>query len=112
MKGITSMTFYTSYTIVSKGGHLDSTVVIKDVDEKAFRNLKGEAARAGLKLGEAASQAFRLWIQQRNIQRVKDIDSLKRAAEVMDRNRSKLTTREDWSTVEVIRRWRELRRPS
>jgi len=37
---------------------------------------------------------------------------LKRAAEVMDRNRSKLAEREDWSSVEVIRRWRELRRTS
>jgi hypothetical protein len=63
-------------------------------------------------VGEAASQAFRLWIQQRNYQRVKDIDKLRRAAEVMDRNRSKLMAREDWSTVEVIRRWRELRKPS
>jgi len=65
-----------------------------------------------LKVGEAASQAFRLWIQRRNLQRVKDIDRLKAAAEAMDRNRLKLTTRDDWSTVEVIRRWRELRRPS
>ena len=80
------------------------------MDEEAFRNLKGEAVRSGLRVGEAASQAFRLWIQQRNLQRVRDIDRLRKAAEAMDRNRSKLTAREDWSTVEVIRRWRELRR--
>lgn len=91
---------------------MGSAVVIKDVDEEAFRNLKGEAVKAGLKVGEAASQAFRLWAQQRRPQRVKDIDRLRKAVEVMDRNRLKLTEREDWSTVEVIRRWRELRRPS
>ncbi len=90
---------------------MGSAVVIKDVDEEAYRNLKGEAAKAGIKVGEAASQAFRLWVQQRSLQRIKDIDRLRKAAEIMERNRSKLTSREDWSTVEVIRRWRELRRP-
>jgi len=89
---------------------LGSAVVIKDVDEEAFRNLKGEAVKAGLKVGEAASQAFRLWVQQRYLQRIKDIDRLRRAAEVMDRNRLRLTELKDWSSVEVIRRWRELRR--
>jgi len=89
---------------------LGSAVVIKDVDEEAFRNLKGEAVKAGLKVGEAASQAFRLWVQQRYLQRIKDIDRLRRAAEVMDRNRLGLTELKDWSSVEVIRRWRGLRR--
>jgi len=91
---------------------MGSTIVIKDIDDDAFRNLKGEAARAGIKVGDAASQAFRLWVQERGLQRVKDIDRLRNTAEVMDRNRSRLSGREDWSTVEVIRRWRELRRPS
>jgi len=86
--------------------------VIKDVDEEAFRNLKGEAVKGGMKVGDAASQAFRLWVQERKLQRIKDIDRLRKAAEVMDRNRSRLARHEDWSTVEVIRRWRELRRPS
>ena len=89
---------------------LRRTVVIKDVDEEVFRNLKGEAMKAGLKVGDAASQAFRLWVQQRYLQRVKDIDRLRRAAEVMDRNRLGLMEREDWSSVEVIRKWRDLRR--
>jgi hypothetical protein len=66
--------------------------------------------KAGMKIGRAASQAFRLWTQHRSLQRVKDIDRLRKAAEVMDRNRQKLAGREDYSTVEVIRRWRELRR--
>jgi len=65
--------------------------------------------KAGMKVGSAASQAFRLWTQQRSMQRVKDIDRLREAAEIMDRNRRKLAGR-DYSTVEVIRRWRELRR--
>jgi len=66
--------------------------------------------KAGIKVGSAASQAFRLWTQQRSMQRVKDIDRLREAAEVMDRNRRRLAGRDDYSTVEVIRRWRELRR--
>lgn len=87
------------------------TIVIRDADEETFRNLKSEAMKAGLKVGEAASQAFRLWVQQRRLQRVRDIDRLRKAAEVMDWNRAKLMQREDWSGVEVIRKWRELRRP-
>ena len=91
---------------------MGSTIVIKDVDEQAFRNLKGEAVKAGLKVGEAASQAFRLWIQQRTLQKIRDIDRLKKAAEIMDRNRSRLSELKEWSSVEVIRKWRELHRPS
>lgn len=87
------------------------TVVIKEVNEEAFRNLKGEAVKVGLKVGEAASQAFRLWVQQRSLQKVKDIDRMRRAAEIMDGNRVKLGESRDWSSVEVIRKWRELRRP-
>jgi len=90
---------------------LAPTIVIRDADEETFRNLKSEAMKAGLKVGEAASQAFRLWVQQRRLQRVRDIDRLRKAAEVMDWNRAKLMQREDWSAVEVIRKWRELRRP-
>jgi membrane-bound lytic murein transglycosylase B len=86
------------------------TIVIKDVDESAYRNLKGEAIKSGLRVGEAASQAFRLWIQQRARRRVKDTDRMKKAAEMMDRNRSLLKKAEEWSSVEVIRQWRELRR--
>lgn len=86
------------------------TTVIKDVDEDAFRNLKAEAVRAGLKVGEAASQAFRFWVQQRGRQRVKDMDRLRRAVKIMDTNRAKLPFDKGWSSVEVIRRWRELRR--
>ena len=91
---------------------MGTTVVIKEVNEETFRSLKAEAIKAGLKVGEAASQAFRLWVQQRSLQRVKDIDRMRNAAEVMDRNRVKLGEHKEWSSVEVIRKWRELRRPS
>ncbi|MBS7638505.1 hypothetical protein KEJ49_06465 [Candidatus Bathyarchaeota archaeon] len=90
---------------------MGSTIVIKDVDEEAYRSLRSEAVKSGLRVGEAASQAFRLWVQQRRLGRLRDVDRLRRAAEVMDRNRAKLTQRKDWSSVEVIRSWRELRRP-
>lgn len=86
-------------------------MVIKDVDEQAFRNLKGEAVKAGLKVGEAASRAFRLWVQARRAQRVREVERLRRAAEVMDRNRALLGRMAEWSSTEVIRRWRRLRRP-
>ena len=82
------------------------------MDDEAYRSLKGEAAKAGLKVGEAASESFRLWVQQRKLQRVRDVDRLKRAAATMDRNRSKLKPQEDWDSVEVVRKWREHRRPS
>ncbi|MCS4542102.1 MAG: hypothetical protein HY929_07285 [Euryarchaeota archaeon] len=82
---------------------MSSAVVIKDVDEQVFKNLKAEAVRAGLKIGEAATQAFKLWIQSRAQQKVKDIELLKEAAEIMDKNRAGLSTIEGWSSVQVIR---------
>lgn len=89
---------------------MGETVVIKDVDDSAYRNLKGEAIKAGLKVGQAASQAFRLWVQKRMQQRVKDVDRMKKAAQSMDNVRASLNRVEGWSSVEVIRKWRELRR--
>ena len=89
---------------------MGETVVIKDVDDSAYRNLKGEAIKAGLKVGQAASQAFRLWVQKRILQRVKDVDRMKKAAQSMDNVRASLNKVEGWSSVEVIRKWRELRR--
>jgi hypothetical protein len=88
-----------------------STIVIKDVDDEAFRNLKGEAVRSGMRVGEAATQSFRLWVQQRSLRRVRDTTRQRKAAEIMDRNRAKTQPREDWSAVEVVRTWREKRRP-
>jgi hypothetical protein len=90
---------------------MGETVVIKGVDDSAYRNLKGEAIKAGLKVGEAASQAFRLWVQGRMQQRVKESERLKRAAAEIDRTRASLKKVEGWSSVEVIRKWRTRRRP-
>ena len=91
---------------------MGTTIVIKDVDDEAFKNLKGEAMRSGMKVGEAASQSFRFWVQQHRLRRVRDVDRQRRAAEIIDRNRSKTVTRGDWSSVDVVRSWREARRPS
>ncbi len=90
---------------------MGSNIVIKDVDEAAYRNLRGEAIKAGLKVGEAASQAFRLWVQQRALGRVRDLDKMRRAAERMDQMRKEIGRVEGWSSTEVIREWRERRRP-
>jgi hypothetical protein len=38
------------------------SMTIKGADEHAFRNLKAEVARLGIKVGEAATEAFRMWI--------------------------------------------------
>jgi hypothetical protein len=80
-----------------------STIVIKDVDDEAFRNLKGEAIRSGMSVGEAATQSFRLWVQQRNLRRVRDTTRQRKAAEIMDKNRAKTRPRADWSAAEAVK---------
>ncbi|MFQ6074634.1 MAG: hypothetical protein ACE5Z5_00670 [Candidatus Bathyarchaeia archaeon] len=84
------------------------SVTIKDVDEGVFRNFKAEAVRHGLRMGEAASEAFRLWIAFKRCGRVRDRRRMLRAAEDMDGLRKK--SARGWSGVEEIRRWREQRR--
>jgi len=91
---------------------LGSNIVIKGVDEAAYRNLRGEAVKAGLKVGEAASQAFRLWVQQRSLGRIRDTEKMRKAAERMDQLRKEIGRVEGWSSTEVIREWRERRKPS
>jgi len=86
---------------------MGTTVVIKGVDERVYRKLKGEAMRAGLKVGDAASQAFRLWVQQRTPSKARDTERLRRVCQRIDENRSRLRVLEDWSSVKVIRHWRE-----
>ncbi|MEM3430880.1 MAG: hypothetical protein QXN20_08300 [Candidatus Bathyarchaeia archaeon] len=83
------------------------TVVIKDVDENAFRRLKSEAIKRGIKIGQAASQAFRLWTQESELKPLKDINRLREAVEAIENVRLNLQTIEGWSSVEVIRNWRE-----
>jgi len=82
-------------------------VVIKDVDENAFRRLKSEAIKKGIKIGQAASQAFRLWAQESELKPLKDIDRLRGAVEAIENIRLNLQKIEGWSSVEVIRKWRE-----
>ena len=91
---------------------MGSNIVIKGVDEAAYRNLRGEAVKAGLKVGEAASQAFRLWVQQRSLGRIRDTEKMRKAAERMDQLRKEIGRVEGWSSTEVIREWRERRKPS
>ncbi len=63
---------------------MGSNIVIKDVDQVSYRNLKGEAVKADMKVGEAASQAFRLWVQQRSLRRARDRDKMQKAAARID----------------------------
>lgn len=86
------------------------TIVIKDIDEAVYRSLKGEAIRSGLRIGDAASQAFRLWVQQRSLGRVRDRDAMRTASRAIDLQRAKIGTVKGWSSTEVIRKWRDLRR--
>ena len=90
---------------------MGSNVVIKGVDEAAYRGLKGEAVKRGLKIGEAASEAFRLWVHQQSLGRVHDRERMRRAAERMDETRRRIGRVEGSSSTEVIREWRERRRP-
>jgi hypothetical protein len=103
------ITFYTVYDKLYIA--LGSTIVIKDIDEAVYRSLKGEAIKSGLRVGDAASQAFRLWVQQRNLGRVRDRDAMRRASKAIDLQRAKIGVVKGWSSTEVIRKWRELRRP-
>ncbi len=90
---------------------MGSNIVIKDVDESSYRNLKGEAVKAGLKVGEAASQAFRLWVQERSLGRVKDYDRIRRASREIERFRQRLGKVPGYDSTKVIREWRDRRRP-
>jgi len=81
------------------------SVSIKGVDENAFRNLKAEAVRFGMKVGEAATEAFRMWVASKRQSRVKDRGRMLEAVRDMDHLRSE--GGEGWSGAEEIRRWRE-----
>jgi hypothetical protein len=83
------------------------TVVIKDVDEGAFRMLRAEAVKKGIKVGQAASQAFRLWAQESGLKPLKDLNRLRSVVEAIENARLKLRMMRDWSSVDVIRSWRE-----
>lgn len=84
------------------------SISIKDVDENAFRNLKAEAIRQGLKLGEAASEAFRMWVASKREMKIRNRERMIKAARDMDQLRSESKVR--WSGVTEIRKWRDKRK--
>ncbi len=85
------------------------TISIKDVDEASFRYLKAEAVRKGLKVGQAASEAFRLWVANENKRRMKDVRRMTAAAVDMDKLRAEVG-RSEWSGSREIRKWRDRRK--
>ncbi len=85
------------------------SVSIKGIDEAAFRNLKAEAARRGIKVGDAASEAFRVWVSSKRVARLRDADAMLEATRDMDRIRAK-HGKTEWSGVAEIRKWRDERR--
>lgn len=85
-------------------------VSIKDVDENAFRNLKAEAVRSRMRVGDAATEAFRMWVSSKRQTRIRDKEVMIEAAEDIDRIR--LGYRGKWSGAAEIRRWRDKRRSS
>ena len=92
---------------------LDSTwllmsISIKDLDESAFRNLKAEAVRRGMKVGDAATEAFRAWVAAQRQVRVRDRERMVAAARDMDALRS--GGGPGWSGAEEIRKWRDERK--
>jgi hypothetical protein len=85
------------------------SVSIKDLDENAYRNLKAEAVRHGMKVSEAATEAFRQWVASKRQMRRRDEERMRKAAEEMDRLRS--IGEVEWSGSEEIRKWRDQRKP-
>ncbi len=57
-------------------------------------------------MGEATTEAFKVWVASRNRRSIDDIKSMKEAANHMDEIKAKL---KDWSGVKEIRKWREKR---
>jgi len=84
------------------------SISIKEVDENSFRNLKAEAVRRGIKVGHAASEAFRMWVASSRQHKVRDVEMMRRAAQDMDilRTESKV----QWSGMAEIRKWRDKRK--
>ncbi len=85
------------------------SISIKDIDENAFRNLKAEAVREGIRVGDAASEAFRMWVASKRQSRLLDKEKMVDAARDMDKLRVQFGTMK-WSGVDEIRKWRESRK--
>jgi len=84
------------------------SVSIKDLDENAYRNLKAEAIRSGMRVSDAATEAFRQWVASKRQTHQRDVERMRNAAKDMDELRQ--SNRIEWSGVEEIRRWREERK--
>jgi len=84
------------------------SVSIKDLDENAYRNLKAEAIRHGMKVSDAATEAFRLWVASKRQTRQRDLERMRKAAADMDELRNEAGA--GWSGAEEMRRWRDERR--
>jgi len=90
----------------------EETIVIKGVDERAYKKLKSKAAREGLTMGQAASKAFVGWSSSEQsllVRRIRDRDRMRTDSETMDKIRSKQKILNDWSSEQVIRKWRDRR---
>jgi hypothetical protein len=90
------------------------TIVVKGVDERAYRRLKSKAAKEGLTMGQAASLAFSAWSERKGeidnaimSRSISDSEKILEAARLMDEVRSKLKVRVNWSSERVIREWRD-----
>ena len=51
--------------------------------------------KKGKKSGEAASLAFKEWVQQSGLRKLKDVERLRVAAQIIHRNRVKLHVRKE-----------------
>ncbi len=65
-----------------------------------------------MKIGDAASQAFRLWVQERALGTVKDYERIRKASKEIDHLREKIGRVPGFDSTKVIREWRDRRRPS
>ena len=79
-------------------------VSIKGVEERAFRSLRSEAIKRGIKVGDATTDAFRMWVASKSQVRLREKERMMKAADDMDRIRAQGGT--NWSGVDEIRRWR------
>jgi hypothetical protein len=84
------------------------SVSIKDIDENAFRNLKAEAVRRGIRVGEAATEAFRMWVASKRQSKLRDKERMLEAAKDIDKIR--VENKGAWSGVAEIRKWRDQRK--
>jgi plasmid stability protein len=84
------------------------SISIKDLDENVFRNLKAEAVRHGMRISDAATEAFRMWVTSKREVKMRDRERMLNAVKDMDALRSE--NKIEWSGAEEIRKWRDERK--